>query len=251
MKSAAHFTCLAAMVGATACSMGELTVRPIKSTLAEGRQPSNVRVAEGNAQLALNNVALAIEAYRKALREEPNNVEAMIGLASCYDRMGRADISRRHYEMALAVDPANTEVYSHFAQSLDAQGQRDEAARVKAELAARVVAPEASREVPGSVPVLPPPPGEPWFYPVSAFTVAALNLATLGVYRMVWRHQHRLWALRRAGLPTSPVGRAYGYDFLLPRELAEAAEQTGVRPLLPLFQRPTVANGCSTNAASD
>ena len=160
MKSAAHFTCLAVMVGATACSMGELNVRPIKSTLAEGRQPSNVRVAEGNAQLALNNVALAIEAYRKALREEPNNVEAMIGLASCYDRMGRADISRRHYEMALAVDPANTEVYSHFAQSLDAQGQRDEAARVKAELAERVVAPEAPREVPGSVPVLPPPPAQ-------------------------------------------------------------------------------------------
>jgi hypothetical protein len=62
--------------------------------------------------------------------------------------------------MALAVDPANTEVYSHFAQSLDTQGQRDEAARVKAELAARVVAPEASREVPGSVPVLPPPPAQ-------------------------------------------------------------------------------------------
>ena len=62
--------------------------------------------------------------------------------------------------MALAVDPANTEVYSLFAQSLDAQGQRDEAARVKTELAARVVAPEASREVPGSVPVLPPPPAQ-------------------------------------------------------------------------------------------
>ncbi|HET9315015.1 MAG TPA: DUF4339 domain-containing protein [Vicinamibacteria bacterium] len=95
--------------------------------------------------------------------------------------------------------------------------------------------------------VLPPPPGEPWFYPVSAFTVAALNLATLGIYRLVWRHQHRLWALRRAGLPTSPLGRVYGYDFFLPLELAEAAEQTGVRPLLPLFQRPTVADGCSTN----
>jgi len=160
MKSASQFTCIAVALSAAACSTGELTVRPIKSNLAEGRQPSNVRVAEGNAQLALGNVALAIEAYRKALREVPNNVEAMIGLASCYDRMGRSDISRRHYEMALAVDPANTEIYSHFAQSLDIQGQRDEAARVKAELAARVVAPEASREVPGSVPVLPPPPAQ-------------------------------------------------------------------------------------------
>ncbi len=160
MKGAANLTCIALVLGAAACSTGELNVRPTKSALSEGRQPSNVRVAEGNAQLALGNVALAIEAYRKALREQPNNVEAMIGLASCYDRMGRSDISRRHYEMALAVDPANTEIYSHFAQSLDAQGQRDEAARVKAELAERVVAPEASREVPGSVPVLPPPPAQ-------------------------------------------------------------------------------------------
>ena len=160
MKGALHITCIAAVLGAAGCSTGELAVRPIKSNLAEGRQPSNVRVAEGNAQFALGNVALAIEAYRKALREEPNNVEAMIGLASCYDRMGRSDISRRHYEMALAVDPANTEIYSHFAQSLDSQGQRDEAARVKAELAERVVAPEASRDVPGSVPVLPPPPAQ-------------------------------------------------------------------------------------------
>jgi tetratricopeptide (TPR) repeat protein len=160
MKVAAQLTCLAAVLGATACSTGELNIRPIKSDLSEGRQPSNVRVAEGNAQLALGNVALAIEAYRKALREQPNNVDAMTGLAACYERMGRFDISRRHYEMALAVEPANTEIYSHFAQSLDTQGQRDEAARVKAELAARVVAPEASRQVPGSVPVLPPPPAQ-------------------------------------------------------------------------------------------
>ena len=160
MKCASQFTCIAVAVSAAACSTGDLSIRPIKSNLAEGRQPSNVRVAEGNAQLALGNVALAIEAYRKALREESSNVEAMVGLANCYDRMGRSDISRRHYEMALAADPANTEIYSHFAQSLDIQGQRDEAARVMAELAARVVAPEASREVPGSVPVLPPPPAQ-------------------------------------------------------------------------------------------
>ena len=160
MRQTATFITLAATLGVTACATGEFNVRPTKSALAEGRLPSNARVAEGNGQLALGNVGLAIEAYRKALREQPDNVEAMMGLASCYERMGRADLSRRHYEMALAADPTNTEIYSHFAQSLDAQGQRDEAARVKTELAARVVAPEASREVPGSVPVLPPPPAQ-------------------------------------------------------------------------------------------
>jgi hypothetical protein len=160
MKQTATLSLLATAIVVSSCSGSMVQVRSIKQPLAEGRQPANARVAEGNAQLVLGNVGLAIEAYRKALREQPDNVDAMLGLATCYDRMGRSDLSRRHYEMALAVEPANTEVYSQLAQSLDAQGQGDEAARVKAELAARVVAPEASREVPGSVPVLPPPPAQ-------------------------------------------------------------------------------------------
>ena len=160
MKPTAAIHLLATAIALSSCGGSAIEVRSISQKLAEGRQPANSRVAEGNAQLALGNVGLAIEAYRKALREQPDNVDAMMGLATCYDRMGRSDLSRRHYEMALAVEPANTEVYSQLAQSLDSQGQSDEAARVKAELAARVVAPEASREVPGSVPVLPPPPAQ-------------------------------------------------------------------------------------------
>jgi hypothetical protein len=160
MKQASSFIALAIALGVAACSTGELNIRPTKTALSGGRQPADIRVAEGNAQLALGNVGLAIEAYRKALREQPQSAEAMIGLANCYDRMGRTDLSRRQYELALAVDPANTQIYSQFAQSLDAQGQSDEAARVKTELATRVVAPEASREVPGSVLVLPPPPAQ-------------------------------------------------------------------------------------------
>ena len=160
MKQAPTYAALVLALATTSCSTGEVAIRPLKQVLANGRQPISVRLTEANAQFALGNVGLAIEAYRKALREDPASVEAMIGLAHCYDRMGRADLSRRHYEMALAVEPANTEIYSLFAQSLDGQGQRDEAARVKTELAARVVAPEAARGVPGTVPVLPPPPAQ-------------------------------------------------------------------------------------------
>jgi hypothetical protein len=160
MKQPKTILALAIAAATASCGGSELSVRPIKTVLAQGQQPVSFRVAEGNAQLALGNVGLAIEAYRKALRDQPDSVAAMTGLATCYDQMGRHDLSRRHYEMALAVAPANTDLYLLFAQSLEAQGQRDEAARVKTELAARVVAPEASREVPGSVPVLPPPPAQ-------------------------------------------------------------------------------------------
>ena len=143
---------------ASACNGGELNVRSISSPLAAGRQPANFRLAEGNAQFALGNIGLALESFRKALREDPASIDAMVGLAACYDRMGRFDLSRRHYEMALAAQPAEPALYAALAQSLDVQGRVPEAARVKAEFAARVVAPEATRDVPGSVPVLPPPP---------------------------------------------------------------------------------------------
>ncbi|QDP19465.1 LytR C-terminal domain-containing protein [Sphingomonas xanthus] len=147
-----------AAAAATSCSGGGFDVRPIKQPLAAGIQPADFRVAEGHSQLALGNVGLAVEAYRKALRQRPDSVDALLGLATAYEKMGRTDLSRRHYELALAVSPTNPESYALLAQSLDRQGLDEEAARVKAELASRSAAPEAPSEAPGSVSVLPPPP---------------------------------------------------------------------------------------------
>ena len=199
MKSSTSLICLAILFGGSSCTSSSIEVRSIKQPLAEGSQSANFRVAEGNAQLVLGNVGLAAEAYRKALREQPDSVPAMIGLATCYDRMGRGDLSRRQFEMALAVDPANTEIYSLFAQSLEAQGQRDEAARVKTELAARVVAPEAPREVPGSVPVLPPPPAQS-----ATVALAPPRSAPVAVERPIAALRLERLSLREVALVTTP-----------------------------------------------
>ena len=101
---------------------------------------------------------------------------------------------------------------------------------------------EAASRPAGGVPltVLPPPPGEPWFYPVSSVAVALLNLVTLGLYAFVWRYQHRAWALRRAGLPTSPIGAVFRGEFRLDLELARAARETGVYCPLGFDPRSTV-----------
>jgi tetratricopeptide (TPR) repeat protein len=202
MKNQVAFLSVAAASGVASCGAENVEVRSIKQPLAAGRQPANFRVAEGNAQLALGNVGLALEAYRKALREEPDSVDAMMGLATCYDRMGRADLSRRHYEMALAVNPANTTTYSLFAQSLEAQGQREEAARVKTELAARVVAPEAPREAPGSVPVLPPPPAQS-----VTVALAPSRPAPVAVERPKAGLRLQRLSMREVALVTSPEPR--------------------------------------------
>ena len=100
---------------------------------AVGALPSSGDVAEGDAQLSIGNVALAMETFRKAIREQPNDVRALRGLALSYERMGRLDLSRKWLETALATAPDDPSLLRDFADVLDLQGNRDEALAVRTE----------------------------------------------------------------------------------------------------------------------
>ena len=125
------------LIAACDTTQPELTIRSTGKPLPSMAGPVSARVADGRAQLALGNVALALETFRRAVREEPRNIDAITGLAASYDRMGRFDVSRRHYEAALAVEPGNRQVLASFAASLDAQGKAGEAAAVRSEIRQR------------------------------------------------------------------------------------------------------------------
>jgi hypothetical protein len=157
MKRGGKFLVSTIALAVAACGgeQANLKVRSIPTPLAQGAKPVPFRVAEARGQLALGNVALALEAFRKALREDPNSTDALAGIANCYDLMGRYDLSRRNYEAALALAPANVELLGAFAQSLQLQGEIVEAARVRDEIATRLAqrAPE-----PGRVPQVAPTP---------------------------------------------------------------------------------------------
>jgi hypothetical protein len=103
----------------------------------EIRSIGNLRVSSGVAraegQLALGNVALALEGFRNGFREKPDDLRALVGMAICYDRMGRFDLSRRWYETALAIAPTDKMVLTRMAESLDLQGRSSEATAVRAE----------------------------------------------------------------------------------------------------------------------
>ncbi|NJC06627.1 hypothetical protein GGQ97_002420 [Sphingomonas kaistensis] len=131
-----------AMLALAGCSSGgTLTIRPSGNALAQGAHSALFRVNEARAHLALGNVALASEGFRRALRDDPGSVDALTGLAGCYDRMGRFDLSRLHYERALALRPRDGAILVAFAASLDRSGAREEAGRVRAELASQSRAP--------------------------------------------------------------------------------------------------------------
>lgn len=141
------------MLAAASCGGdGKLEIRSTPSPYAKGPQAVPHRIAEANGQFALGNVALALEGYRKALRDDPSSLDALTGLSACYDQMGRFDLSRRYYESALAIAPGDARLYASFAASLDQQGKREEAAAVRAEMAQRLAVAAAPMAAPVSAP---------------------------------------------------------------------------------------------------
>ena len=142
MPKRRKFSAAVAMLALAACDResGKLTIRSTPAPVSSVAKPVSLRVAEARGHLALGNVALALESYRKAAREEPDNVEALAGVAGCYDRMGRFDLSQRNYEAALALAPRDPTLLAAFAASLDLQGRSYEAAGVRAEIKAALAA---------------------------------------------------------------------------------------------------------------
>lgn len=137
MRRGAFFIATAAALTCSAClaDHGKLEVRSIENGLKTGSQPVPYRIAEAYGQLALGNVALALEGFRKAAREDPASVDAYAGIAQCYDRMRRFDLSRHYYEQALAIAPRDGALLTRFAASLELQGLGKEAASVRHEMA--------------------------------------------------------------------------------------------------------------------
>lgn len=117
---------------------GKFDVRPIANPIAAAKERGSPMVQEGRSLLAMGSIGLALEAFRKSLRDDPaSNVQALAGIAACYERMGRWDLARANYEAALAIEPTNEILLNTFAASLDQQGRHREATALRAEIARR------------------------------------------------------------------------------------------------------------------
>jgi Flp pilus assembly protein TadD len=85
--------------------------------------------AQGKALLKANNVTQALQAYRQALAQDPESIEALNGIAVCFDRLGRYEDARLHYEAALGIDPTSPMLLNNYGLSLFLQGDRAGAER--------------------------------------------------------------------------------------------------------------------------
>ncbi len=104
-------------------------------------------VQRGKAQLSAGLHAMAIETFRAEIRQSPESAEAYNGLAIAYDRIGRPDLARRYFEVALAKAPDETRYRSNLARFFVRSGEPELAAKLSAEnsmAAVAVVDPVAS-----------------------------------------------------------------------------------------------------------
>jgi tetratricopeptide (TPR) repeat protein len=119
--------------GLVSCTTATFKPRLVESV---GIYPAGTQqlLTDAKLQFRLGNFALAIDQFRKAARQSPENVDAYNGLAASYDRLGRFDLSRRYYEQALALAPEDPKVRHNFAVSLRMQGRLGEALAFEAEM---------------------------------------------------------------------------------------------------------------------
>lgn len=106
-------------------------VRQISTTVSIN--PSGSSMSQGRMLFGRGEYALAIEAFRKAIRETPESPEGYNALASSYDMIGRFDLANRYYELALARAPDDGRIYRNMARSLKIQGRLGEAEALLAE----------------------------------------------------------------------------------------------------------------------
>jgi len=128
-----------ALVPLVACATPDFHARPVGAPIAV--RTGSELVAEGRMQVANGNFGLAIDAFRRAMRQDPQSLEAFDGLASAYDRLGRFDLAQRYYEEALAFAPADPMLQAHYAASLRAHGLIEAAEQLEALAAATQLAP--------------------------------------------------------------------------------------------------------------
>lgn len=119
-------------VGAWGCSarVGP-NVRQISTAVSSN--PSGSSMSQGRMLFGRGEYALAIEEFRKAIREAPVSPEGYNALASSYDMIGRFDLASRNYELALAHAPDDGRIYRNMARSLKMQGRDGEAEALLAE----------------------------------------------------------------------------------------------------------------------
>jgi tetratricopeptide (TPR) repeat protein len=104
---------LATTLGLAACGGGDAAVKE--------------HFASGNELARTGEFDKAIDEYKAALQEEPNNVSVLTNLGVAYYNTGQLDEAIAQYEKALETAPDDADIHSNLAAAYVQQEELDEA----------------------------------------------------------------------------------------------------------------------------
>lgn len=113
---------VALIIATTGCSStqkGVFSIRPVNQQPDGQAQDA---LARGDLLFSRGEYALALDAFRRAVRNDPADAHGLNGVAISYAAMGRHDLAREFFELALARAPQDARITRNFARSLTAQG---------------------------------------------------------------------------------------------------------------------------------
>jgi hypothetical protein len=172
---------LIALFAATSGCMGSAkrTALPEGTRFTAATDASSIAAAR---LLADGNYGLAIETYRRILVATPDDPAAVEGLALCYDRLRRYDLSDVYFQKALALAPRNDAFYRAYAASLTAQGRSDAAALLDVDMRTMLASASATPAAPPlpAQPLAPPPMAAPALATAAPVPVAPAPVVSTG-----------------------------------------------------------------------
>lgn len=118
---------VALIVATTACSSTQKAVLSIRPVNQQASGPAQDALARGDLLFSRGEYALALDAFRRAVRNDPADAHGLNGVAISYAAMGRHDLAREFFELALSRSPQDARIARNFARSLTAQGLKVEA----------------------------------------------------------------------------------------------------------------------------
>lgn len=92
--------------------------------------------ARGKAYFRSNDFGLAEKSFTAALKKAPDDVEAWLGLAASYDRLGRFDLADKAYGRALQAGGRRPELLNNMGYSYLLRGDKAKARSILREAAA-------------------------------------------------------------------------------------------------------------------
>jgi Flp pilus assembly protein TadD len=123
------------------CNTAPVDPAVTRAIAPQGGDISAADLREGKAQFRDANYGLAEQHFRKAVELKADNAEAWMGLAACYDQLGRFDFADRAYDQLLKLAGRRPQILNNMGYSQLLRGNRKKA---------RTLLLEAEKALPGN-----------------------------------------------------------------------------------------------------